>query len=89
MYSYVHTDTQINCHMHTQITSPPSEPDTITKGGVVFKQLKDIELVIVVLQVGLVEHGVPKLTTFTEYMCLKTKKVSTCLRVSKVRWQNL
>ena len=46
------------------ITSPPSEPDTIATSGVVLEQLQDIEFVVVVLEVGLVEHGVPKFTTF-------------------------
>ena len=65
--------------MYGLSTSPPSEPDAIATRGIVLEQLQDVEFVIVVLQVGLVEHGVPKFTTFTKYVRLKGKRV--CKRV--------
>lgn len=38
----------------------------------VLEQLQDVELVVVVLQVSLVECGIPMLTTFTPDMSLQT-----------------
>ena len=77
MYAQTDTDTRYNTNV---CTSPPSEPDAIATRGVVLEQLQDVEFVVVVLQVGLIEHGVPKFTTFTKYMRLKVRE---CAQVSK------
>ena len=76
MYMYAQTDidTRYNTDLHV-CTSPPPEPDAIATRGVVLEQLQDVEFVVVVLQVGLIEHGVPKFTTFTKYMRLKVKRM--------------
>ena len=51
-------------------TSSPAEPGAVAGGRVVFKQLQDVELVVVVLQVGLIEHCVPVNSILTIYMGL-------------------
>ena len=82
MYAQTDTDTRYNTDLHVcTCTSPPSEPDAIATRGVVLEQLQDVEFVVVVLQVGLIEHGVPKFTTFTKYMRLKVKR--TCSSQSR------
>ena len=51
-------------------TSSPAKPGGVASSCVVFEQLQDVELVVVVLQVGLVQHGVPYLRILTVDMGL-------------------
>ena len=55
----------------SHLTSPPSEPDAVVTRGVVFEQLQDVEFIVVVLEISLVEHGVPELPVLTEHVGLK------------------
>ncbi len=58
--------------LYWTLTSSPSEPHTVVLGAVVFQKLKNIELVVVVLQVSLVECSIPmQASIISKHMGLK------------------